>query len=83
MKLFTQLFFVAIIFACVAFSHKQQPKLATVSFTQQEMEALYQIVDDAAVPGQVRKPLLQKIGVSYEATFTTPKVDSTAKHKKN
>lgn len=44
-------------------------KEITLKLTRGEVEALYSIIDDAAVPGQVRKPLLRKIEVAYNVAF--------------
>lgn len=63
---------------------KQQPKTMTLILNQQEAEILYQLVDDAAAPGNVRKPLLQKIQVAYMAAFQPPAPQpDTTKKKKN
>lgn len=63
---------------------RQQEKEATLRLNRMETEALYGIVDDAAVPGQVRKPLLQKIEVAYRTAFAQPAPvkDTTTKPKK-
>lgn len=61
----------------------QQEKQATLHLTRGEIEAIYSIIDDAAVPGTVRKPLLEKIAKSYQAAFAQPApVKDTTKHKK-
>lgn len=65
-------------------SAQQGEKEAVVKFNKAELEALYQIVDDAAVPGQVRKPILQKLELSYRSTFAVQQqVKDTTKPKKN
>lgn len=56
-----------------------QQKEATIKLTQPEIEALYNIVDDAAVPGQIRKPLLQKIAAAYNFTFNPQPIPTTIK----
>ena len=63
---------------------KQQEKQATLVLSRGEMEAVYQIIDDAAVPGSVRKPLLEKVMRSYQAAFQQPAPvkDTTTKPKK-
>lgn len=62
----------------------QQEKEITVKFNRNELEALYNIIDDAALPGQVRKPLLQKLATAYNAAYPQmqPK-DTINKTKKN
>lgn len=62
----------------------KQEKQATLILNRGEMEAVYQIIDDAAVPGSVRKPLLEKIMKSYQAAFQQQApVKDTSKPKKN
>lgn len=61
----------------------KQEKQATLILTRGELEAVYQIIDDAAVPGTIRKPLLEKIMRSYQAAFSQPApVKDTTKPKK-
>lgn len=62
-------------------------KEITLKLTRGEAEVLYSLIDDAAVAGQVRKPLLRKIEVAYSVAFPQqpqpqPK-DTTTKTKKN
>lgn len=64
----------------LGFSQKQQEKLITLSFTIQEVQEIYQIIDDAPLPGSVRKPLLSKIATQTNAQMPAPK-DSTNKKK--
>lgn len=66
-------------------SAQQGEKEAIVKFNKAELEALYQIVDDAAVPGQVRKPILQKLEMSYRSTFAVQPqtMKDTSKPKRN
>lgn len=59
----------------------KQDKEVVIHLNQSEAEALYNIVDDAAVPGQVRKPILQKIIVAYNSAF--PQVPPPASHQKD
>ena len=63
---------------------EQQPKTATVHFTQEELTAVYQLIDDSPSPGPVRKPLLQKLLAAYNETWpqTPVKADTTVKNKK-
>lgn len=63
----------------------QREPEATLRLTRPELESLYQIIDDAAVPGHVRKPLLQKIQDAYTIAFAPkPEVKKdTTKPKKN
>lgn len=74
-------------------SPAQTEKTGTLTLTRADAEILYQIIDDAEVSGKVRRPLLQKISVMYQATWvaqplnqpqgTSNKADSTAaKNKK-
>lgn len=53
---------------CLAFQSMQE-KQAVLSLTKPEAEALWGIVDDAAVPGSIRKPLQQKIEQAYVIAF--------------
>lgn len=64
----------------------RQEKEVVLRLTKDEVEALYTIIDDAAVPGQVRKPLLQKIATAYNSAFQVQSVSQpkdTTKTKKN
>jgi hypothetical protein len=78
-------FFITMMILASAFTMVvKQEKLATLILNRGEMEAVYQIIDDAAVPGSVRKPLLEKIMKSYQAAFQQPApVKDTSKQKKN
>lgn len=62
-------------------SKEQQPKMATVHFTQDELTAVYQIIDNSATPGEIRKPLLNKFLAAYNETWPPVKAD-TSKPKK-
>jgi hypothetical protein len=57
---------------------------AILILTKGEAEALYDMVDNAAVPGQIRKPILQKIANAYSDAFAQkPEVKKdTTKPKK-
>lgn len=63
----------------------QQEKQATLTLTRGEMEAVYNIIDESATPGSLRKPLLEKIMKSYQAAFAQPAPvkDTITKPKKN
>ncbi len=61
----------------------KQEKEATLRLNRNELEVLFSIIDDAAVPGSVRKPLLQKIEVAYRTAFAQPApIKDTTKPKK-
>jgi len=79
-------FFISMIVLTSAFTMvvKKQEKQATLILSRGEMEAVYQIIDDAAVPGAVRRPLLDKLMKSYQAAFQQPAPvkDTTTKPKK-
>lgn len=61
----------------------QQDKQAVLTLSRGEMEAIYSIIDDAPVPGTVRKPLLDKLMKSYQAAFNQlAPVKDTTKPKK-
>ena len=58
-------------------------KEINVPLTIQELQTIYTVLDDAALPGQIRKPLLQKLANFYnQAMAQTPQKDTT-KPKKN
>jgi len=63
----------------------QQEKEANLRLTKGEIEVLYNIIDESATPGSVRKPLLQKIEEAYRIAFTPvqPQPKDTTKPKKN
>jgi len=64
-------------------AQSKQDKQATLNLTRSEIEVLYSIIDDAPVPGTVRKPLLEKIAKSYQVAFAQPApVKDTTKPKK-
>lgn len=72
---------------CLAFQ-TQQEKQAVLTLTKADMENLWSIVDDAAVPGTIRRPLLLKLEIAYNAAFTakpleqqTPVKQDTTKPK--
>lgn len=52
----------------VAMSFQPRPT-CTLQLTQQEAQTLYQLIDDSPTPGQVRKPLLQKIAIAYQVAW--------------
>ena len=52
----------------VAMSFQPRPT-CTLQLTQDEAQNLYNIVDNSATPGEVRKPLLQKIAIAYQAAW--------------
>lgn len=64
---------------------KYQEQEATLKLTKPEIEAIYSIIDDAPVAGQIRKPLLQKIEAAYTIAFAPkqPVKADTTKSKKN
>ena len=65
----------------MAFQTQQQEKEATLRLNKAEMEAVWSIIDDAPVAGQIRKPLLQKIEIAYRVAFTQlSKPDSLKKN---
>lgn len=85
-------FIAALTFMAFVTSHlnfKQPEKEAILRLNRAEMEAMYSIVDESATPGNIRKPLLQKLAVAYEATWPSRpapapiKQDTTTKQKKN
>ena len=58
-------------------------KEINIRLTIQELNTIYTVLDDAALPGQIRKPLLQKLATFYnQAMAPTPQKDTT-KPKKN
>lgn len=61
----------------------QQEKQATLILSRGELEAIYQIIDDAAVPGSVRKPLLDKIMRAYQSSFPQTTQGNPAQQKKD
>ena len=60
----------------------QQQKEITLRLTQQEVETIYNTIDNAPLSGEIRKPLLQKIVTQYQSQMQPPKQDSI-KNKKN
>lgn len=62
-----------------------QAKGVILVLTDQEAQAVYQIIDDAAIPGSVRKPLLQKIQDAFTAAHPQPvaPLKSDSSKKKN
>lgn len=61
----------------------QQEKQATLILSRGELEAIYQIIDESATPGSVRKPLLDKIMRAYQATFPQTTQGSPTQQKKD
>ncbi len=60
----------------------KQDKPVVLILNKSEAEIVYSIIDDASVPGSVRKPLLDKIMKAYNTAFAAP-VRDTSKPKKN
>lgn len=56
-----------------------EPKPVVLVLTQNEAQVIYQLIDDAAVAGTIRKPLLQKIEVAFQESLPKPPKDSTKK----
>jgi hypothetical protein len=58
---------------------RQLEKTGTLILTKEEAADLYTAVDDAAIPGNIRKPLLQKIVTMFQTTWPAPapKTDSS------
>lgn len=85
------LFFIAIIVGFSALTtelKKRQPeKEAILRLNKSELQIMYSIIDESATPGNVRKPLLQKLELAYQITWpSTPppapiKPDSTKSKK--
>mgnify|MGYP001584856419 CR=1 FL=1 len=62
----------------------QQEKEAILRLNKADVENIYNAVEDAALPGSIRKPLLQKLAAVYMSTWPTQPQgkDSTTKNKK-
>lgn len=52
-----------------------QDKPITVTMSVQEWETVFNIIDNSTTPGEVRKPLLQKIATQVQAQTQPPKVN--------
>lgn len=65
------------------FKDYQDPKLATLQLNKQEMEILLDAVDNSALPGQVRKPMVAKLANAYNAAFAPKPEGDTSKPKNN
>jgi hypothetical protein len=51
----------------------QAPKPIVVTFDKEEAATIYKLVDDAALPGEVRKPILKKINDAYLLSIDSTK----------
>lgn len=58
--------------------HFQPEKEAVVRFNQAEITNLYNIIDNSATPGDIRKPLLQKLSVAYAIAWPQPPAEGTS-----
>jgi hypothetical protein len=63
---------ITVISVAQSFAPKQDKQIS-VSMTLQEWEIVYSAIDDASMPGNVRKPLLQKIVTQVQAQTQPPK----------
>jgi len=66
------------IIALVSFQLPVQQKEYTLKLTEQELNIVYDAIDNSTQPGQIRKPLLQKIATQFQAQQT---IDTTHKKK--
>jgi hypothetical protein len=74
---------ITVLTAAITLAIPKQEKQATLTLSRGELEAIYQIVDDAAVPGAVRKPLLEKIMRAYQSAFPQTTQGNAAQQKKD
>lgn len=71
------LFIILLATALTYAAPRQDNKPISVSLSIQEWQEVFDIIDNAAIPGEKRKPLLNKIATQIQAQM--PKADSSKK----